>query len=40
MAVPPAAILARFNADLAIIAPKAIETQRTFLNQSPENRTS
>jgi len=35
MAVPPAAIMARFAADLSMIALEAIVTSRTFLNQSP-----
>jgi hypothetical protein len=35
MAVPPAAIVARFDADLSMIALEAIGTSRTFLNQSP-----
>ncbi|ESY84227.1 hypothetical protein ACVWWD_004058 [Mesorhizobium sp. URHB0026] len=30
MAVPPAAILARFDADLSMIALEAIVTSRTF----------
>jgi hypothetical protein len=36
MAVPPAAIMARFDADLSMIALEAIVTSRTFLNQSPD----
>jgi hypothetical protein len=32
--------MARFNADLSMIASKAIVASITFLNQSPENRTS
>ncbi|MHA6684257.1 hypothetical protein [Mesorhizobium sp. A556] len=37
MAVPPAAKMARFNADLSRVASKAIVASITFLNQSPEN---
>lgn len=40
MAVPPAAMLARLNADLSNIVPESVKTERTFLNLSPENRTS
>jgi hypothetical protein len=40
MAVPPAAMMARLNADLSNIVPETVKTERTFLNQSPENRTS
>ena len=36
MAVPPAAIMARFDADLSMIALEAIGTQQNLLNQSPE----
>jgi len=39
MAVPPAAILARFDADLSMIALEAIVTSRTF-EPKPGNRTS
>ncbi|TPI59893.1 hypothetical protein FJ420_21110 [Mesorhizobium sp. B3-1-3] len=35
MAVPPAAIMARFDADLSMIALEAIGTQQNLLNQSP-----
>jgi hypothetical protein len=35
MAVPPAAIVARFDADLSMIALEAIGTQQNLLNQSP-----
>ncbi|CDX38432.1 hypothetical protein MPLA_230008 [Mesorhizobium sp. ORS 3359] len=35
MAVPPAATMARFDADLSMIALEAIGTQQNLLNQSP-----
>ncbi|WP_189341632.1 MULTISPECIES: hypothetical protein [unclassified Mesorhizobium] len=35
MAVPPAANMARFDADLSMIALEAIGTQQNLLNQSP-----
>ncbi|UCI05891.1 hypothetical protein [Mesorhizobium sp. B1-1-8] len=41
MAVPPAATMARFDADLSMIALEAIGTQQNLLNQSPDlSRTS
>jgi hypothetical protein len=40
MAVPPAAMLARLNADLSNAVPETVKTERTFLNLSPETRTS
>ena len=36
MEVPPAAIMARFDADLPMIALEAIGTQQNLLNQSPD----
>jgi hypothetical protein len=36
MAVPPAATMARFDADLSMIALEAIGTQQNLLNQSPD----
>lgn len=37
MAVPPAAMMARLNADLSNVVPETVKTERTFLNLSPEN---
>jgi hypothetical protein len=36
MSVPPAATMARFDADLSMIALEAIGTQQNLLNQSPD----
>ena len=36
MVVPPAATMARFDADLSMIAREAIGTQQNLLNQSPD----
>lgn len=38
--MPPAAMMARLNADLSNVVPETVKTERTFLNQSPETRTS